>query len=153
MLPHVRLKSRSLTPPHSLPALSYAEFGSRVPKSGSAYVYSYVSIGELMAFIIGWNLILEYVIGELAAPGRRGTSGSSRDVVFSSVLSSPGTASVARAWTANFDALIDQHYSRAMSAALPMNVPGLAEYPDFFAVALIVLLTGARFFSPPPDFP
>ncbi len=47
-------------------ALSYAEFSSRMPVSGSAYTYAYTSFGELIAWIIGWDLLMEYAIGNIA---------------------------------------------------------------------------------------
>jgi len=47
-------------------AVCYAEFASMVPVSGSAYTYSYVAFGEIVAWIIGWDLLMEYAIGNIA---------------------------------------------------------------------------------------
>ncbi|HEY8401536.1 MAG TPA: amino acid permease, partial [Cytophagaceae bacterium] len=47
-------------------ALCYAQFASSIPVAGSAYTYAYVSLGELLAWIIGWDLLMEYAIGNIA---------------------------------------------------------------------------------------
>ena len=50
----------------ALAALTYSEFAAMIPISGSAYTYAYATLGELIAWIIGWDLILEYAVGNVA---------------------------------------------------------------------------------------
>ena len=47
-------------------ALAYAEMASMIPVSGSAYTYTYATLGELMAWVIGWDLLLEYAVSNVA---------------------------------------------------------------------------------------
>ncbi len=66
-------------------ALCYAEFASMVPVAGSAYTYAYATLGELFAWIIGWDLVLEYAVG--SATVANGWSG-----YFQSVMAKAGIA-------------------------------------------------------------
>ncbi|XP_052848362.1 LOW QUALITY PROTEIN: high affinity cationic amino acid transporter 1 [Drosophila gunungcola] len=103
-----------------LAGVCYAEFGARVPKAGSAYVYSYVCIGEFVAFVIGWNLILEYVIG---------------------------TASVCRGISLYLDSLLNDTLKNTFAEVAPMNVSFLGSYFDFLAFGLVVVFGVALAFG------
>ncbi|KAJ8967384.1 hypothetical protein NQ317_018529 [Molorchus minor] len=95
-----------------LSAICYAEFGTRVPKAGSAYVYTYISIGEFWAFVIGWNILLEHMIG---------------------------AASVARAWSGYVDFLFGQVISNSTIAITgEMHEQLLGRYPDFLAFTVCI---------------
>ncbi|CAF1368749.1 unnamed protein product [Adineta steineri] len=98
--------------------LCYAELGSKYPRAGSAYVYSYVIIGELAAFITGWNLILEYIVG---------------------------AASAARAWTSSVDSIINFRMSLFFQTNFPFPFPNpfdmFAPYMDIGAFGLTLITT------------
>lgn len=98
-------------PPHQ--GLCYAEFASRVPKSGSAYIFTYVAIGEFLAFIVGWNLILEYIIG---------------------------AASISKGLSLYIDSLIDDTMKIAFKRIAPISWDFLSSYFDFFAFGCPLLI-------------
>uniref|UniRef100_A0A8D0H9B4 Solute carrier family 7 member 4 n=1 Tax=Sphenodon punctatus TaxID=8508 RepID=A0A8D0H9B4_SPHPU len=98
-----------------LAALCYAEFGARVPKTGSAYMFTYVSVGELWAFLIGWNVLLEYMIGG---------------------------AAVARAWSGYLDSIFSHKIKNFTETHIgTWQVPFLAHYPDFLAAGILLIAT------------
>ncbi|RNA31175.1 cationic amino acid transporter 3 isoform X1, partial [Brachionus plicatilis] len=96
-----------------LSGLCYAELGSKVPRSGSAYIYIYVTIGEFLGFIMGWDLILEYVIGVSAATN---------------------------ALSQYINSLTGNKIKMALMESMPLNISSLAPYPDFLAFALTILI-------------
>ncbi|XP_067862180.1 cationic amino acid transporter 4 [Heptranchias perlo] len=98
-----------------LAAFCYAEFGSRVPKTGSAYMFTYVSVGEIWAFMIGWNVILEYMIGG---------------------------AAVARAWSGYLDSIFNHKIRNFTETNVgTWNVPYLAHNPDMLAAGILLVAT------------
>ncbi|XP_073252783.1 cationic amino acid transporter 2-like isoform X2 [Porites lutea] len=106
-----------------LAGLCYAEFAARVPRVGSAYVYCYVTIGELCAFVVGWNLILEYVIG---------------------------TSSVARAWSSYLDSALLNDAVKNLTMSALMNLGAdkvISNYPDFLAFLVTLVITGTLSFG------
>ncbi|KAF8793457.1 cationic amino acid transporter 4-like [Argiope bruennichi] len=98
-----------------LAALCYAELGVRYPRSGSAYSYTYLALGELWAFLVGWNVALEHVIG---------------------------AAAISRACSAYIDSLAGGVISNATENAMgAIHVPFIAERLDFLAFGILILFT------------
>ncbi|XP_040477851.1 cationic amino acid transporter 3-like [Ursus maritimus] len=98
-----------------LAGLCYAEFSARVPHSGSAYLYTYVTVGELWAFITGWNLILSFVADALI---------------------------VVQAWLLTFENLTGNQISDILHESISQHVPQvLADNLGYFVVVLLLLLT------------
>ncbi|XP_064210144.1 cationic amino acid transporter 4 [Anguilla rostrata] len=96
-------------------ALCYAEFGARVPKTGSAYMFTYLSMGEIWAFLIGWNVILEYMIGG---------------------------AAVARAWSGYLDSMFNHAIQNFTEThVMRWEVPFIAHYPDMLAAGILLVAT------------
>ncbi|XP_014635288.1 PREDICTED: cationic amino acid transporter 4-like [Ceratotherium simum simum] len=99
-----------------LAALCYAELGANVPSKGSAYLFTYMSMGELWAFLVGWNVLLWCLIGG---------------------------AAVACAWSGYLDTIFSYRIrSFTVAHVGTWQVPFLAQYPDFLAAG-ITLLTSA----------
>ena len=134
-------------------ALCYAEFAAMVPISGSAYTYAYASLGELVAWIIGWDLIVEYAVGNIGVA--IGWSGYFRELLSHFGLRLPAWLATdyrsahvaAEAIAGGATDPLNQYLASAISAAPRIfGLPFIANVPAFFAVAMItvILVIGIR---------
>jgi APA family basic amino acid/polyamine antiporter len=126
----------------ALAALCYAELASMIPQAGSAYAYSYATLGELVAWMIGWDLILEYAVGNVAVAISWGD-------YFNTLLRGFGLAIPAWLSTGYRTALLSPDPAvRALLDTAPhvAGVPIVVHLPAFGIVMLItwLLLRGAR---------
>jgi basic amino acid/polyamine antiporter, APA family len=126
----------------ALAALCYAELASMIPQAGSAYAYSYATLGELVAWIIGWDLILEYAVGNVAVAISWGD-------YFTTLLRGVGIALPVWLTTGYRTALMsaDPAVNGLLETAPQLaGVPILVNLPAFAIVMLItwLLLRGAR---------
>ncbi len=112
-------------------ALCYAEFASMVPVAGSAYTYAYATLGELFAWIIGWDLVLEYAVG--SATVASGWSG-----YFQSVLRSFGLAMPPA--LAGPPIAYDAEIGRLVPTGAVINLPALF----IVAIVTVILIVGIR---------
>jgi APA family basic amino acid/polyamine antiporter len=134
-------------------ALCYAEFASMVPVAGSAYTYAYAALGELVAWIIGWDLIVEYAVGNIGVA--IGWSGHFRELLsFFGVHLPAWLATDVRTARDAAEAIAQgatdptlQYLASALtSAPTVLGLPFVANLPAFLAVAVItvVLVIGIR---------
>src|SRR5690242_12729205 len=128
-------------------ALCYAEFAAMVPIAGSAYTYAYASIGEFVAWIIGWDLIIEYAVGNIGVA--IGWAGYFRELLGHFGLSIPAwLATDFRSAHMAADAVAqgatdatNLYLASALEAAPKiMGFPFIANLPAFLIVALITMV-------------
>ncbi len=126
----------------ALAALCYAELASMIPQAGSAYAYTYATLGEAVAWIIGWDLILEYAVGNVAVA-------ISWADYFSTLMRGVGLDFPAWLTTGYRTALLSSNpevHGLLQTAPNIAGVPIIVNLPAFGIVALItwLLLRGAR---------